>query len=278
MRPVNGGRGMKKAIIGFMVVAAVVAAWGYSVPTADAALFTNDFGPLLPGYVPNDDSVFPAVALPFSINFFGTTRNSIFVNNNGNATFGLATGVFTPSPLNTQSTQPMIAPYWTDLDSRSDPLGAIAPHTGGSGVYFRQTSPSEVVMTWDRLGYFPVNYSGRAQFQLVLRDPTSVIPAGEGVIGFFYDGMTAGTDNHNVTVGFGDGLPAINPGEISLFSGPTQTVAPLVNDQHFWFNLTGGIPAPAPPGPAVPEPGSIALLGTGLAALAFVRRTIKGRR
>ena len=266
---------MKRQSIRLLLIVAVAAAAGFSVPTADAALFTNDFGPLLPSYVPNDDATFPAVGLPFSINFFGTTYNSIFVNNNGNATFGAATGAFTPSPLNTQTTQPMIAPYWTDLDSRADPLAPIAAHTGGSAVYFRQTSPTEVVMTWDRLGYFPVNYSGRAQFQLVLRDPSSVIPAGEGVIGFFYDGVTAGTDSHSVTVGFGDGLPTINPGEISLFSGLSPTVSGQVNDQHFWFNLTGGIPAPTP---AVPEPGSIALLGTGLAALAFVGRTIKGRQ
>jgi len=58
-------------------------------------------------------------------------------------------------------------------------------------------------------------------------------------------------------------------------SANSPTVSGQVNDQHFWFNLTGGIPAPTP---AVPEPGSIALLGTGLAALAFVGRTIKGRQ
>jgi nidogen-like/PEP-CTERM motif-containing protein len=262
---------------GWLAIAVVTLVLGCSAVTASAEMFTNDFGPLVPGYVPNDDFTFAAVPLPFSINYFGTTYSSIFVNNNGNATFGAGTGVFSPSPLNSQTTQPMIAPYWTDLDSRSDPLGAIVAGTGGSGVYFRQVSPTEVVMTWDRLGYFSVNYSGRAQFQLVLRDPTSAIPADEGVIGFFYDGVTSGTDGHNVTVGFGDGLAAINPGEISLFTGPSSTVSGQVNDEHFWFGLTGtGTPVIPPPSPnQVPEPGSIALLGSGLIALGFLRHKFK---
>jgi hypothetical protein len=246
------------------------AALGFSALTANAALFTSSFGSLVSGYVPNDDSSFGAVGLPFSINYFGTTYNSIFVNNNGNATFGGSTSSFSPSPLNTQTTRPMIAPFWTDLDSRLDPLGAIVAGTGGSGVYFNQVSPTEVVITWDRLGYFSENYSGRAQFQLVLQDPNSAIPAGQGVIGFFYGGETCGSDSHNVSIGFGDGLAAVNPGEISVFSGSTCAASGQFTGNN-WFGLSGaGVPITG-----VPEPGSIALLGIGLAAVASLRRRIK---
>jgi hypothetical protein len=35
----------------------------------------------------NDDGSTPQITLPFSINFFGVTHNSLFINNNGNVTF-----------------------------------------------------------------------------------------------------------------------------------------------------------------------------------------------
>jgi PEP-CTERM motif len=236
-----------------------VAALGLASLHAQAQLYTSSIGSLLPGYAQNDDSTFAAVSLGFGVNFFGTTYTSIFINNNGNATFGAPTGSFTPSALNAQTTQPMIAPYWTDLDSR---VGGAT-----SGVYVTQ-SAHQLVATWQDMGYFSANYTGRATFQLVLNDPSSLAP-GEGAIGFFYDRMTNGTDNHNVTAGFGDGLSAVNPGEIAYFGGSTGAASAQLNGTHVWFNLDGGTPTQIP---AVPEPETYALMALGLAAIALAAR------
>ena len=260
---------MRPNLLGWAAIATSLAV---AASPASAALYTNSFGALVPGYAPNDDLTFGPVALPFSIDFFGTTYNTMIVSNNGNVQFNSNSDSFTPTPLNTQTIGAMIAPFWTDLDSRSDPLGAIAAGTGGSAVYVSQTSANQVVVTWDRLGFFDANYSGRTQFQLVLNNPGAPIAVGEGAIGFYFAAMTSGTDTSNVTSGFGDGLDPINPGEISHFSGTSAGAIEALNNSFVWFDLEGGTPVVVPPDNAVPVPATGALLLAGIGAMIVLRR------
>src|SRR4051794_19221029 len=46
-----------------------------------------------------DDGSSSEVALPFTLGFFGQNFTSVFVNNNGNVTFGAPLGEFTPFDL-----------------------------------------------------------------------------------------------------------------------------------------------------------------------------------
>lgn len=111
--------------------------------------------------LPNDDSSSNLLNLPFSIQFFGNTYNSFFVNNNGNVSFGSPLSAYTPSPFPIAS-QPMIAPYWGDVDTRSQP--------GGGAVYIASPSANSVVATWHNVGVYPADNSLINDFQMTLLD------------------------------------------------------------------------------------------------------------
>ena len=179
-----------------------------------AALYTNTFGTSLTsgsGGGPSDcDDCFTGpiafTGLGQRINYFGNLYSGLFVGSNGYATFGAGAKDNKPQPLNTETIQPMIAGFYTDLDSRGD---------AASNVYVNDTTPGQLIATWQAMGHFSNNYSVRSTFQLVIRSDQFLVAPGQGQIGFFYGDIT---DTNPASAGFGDGLLAINPGELSFLS------------------------------------------------------------
>ena len=166
-------------------------------PTVVSHLTGNGAIRHLPGFTanvlpPNDDGSSSQINLPFTMNFFGESFTSLFVNNNGNVTFGTALAEFTPNGLNTNNGGiPIIAPFWADVDT-----SAAAPDSQDAG-----SPPSGVVtfgvdtvnghqafgVNYENVGFFSFHSDKLNSFQLVLIDRSDTGIAGAFDMEFNYD-------------------------------------------------------------------------------------------
>jgi hypothetical protein len=182
----------------------------------------------------NDDG-FMQLSLPFSVTFFGNTYNSLFINNNGNVSFVNGISAFIPSGP-TGANAPVISPFFGDVDTRNPASGV---------VHFQTSTPNQLVVTWDQVGFFSSHANLLNSFQLVLRSSNFDVPVGEGSIGFFYKTMGwEQTDTSQVAAtGFGDGFG----NGVVLQSSLQPGLNTLLQDHHIWFDVNlNPVPVPGP--------------------------------
>lgn len=196
----RAGRGWAATV---MVVAMTVAAGreAGAVPLIRGLGGPADFGTNELHY--NDDESSEAIdvsgAFPFGLTFFGMTFRQLYVNNNGNITFGGPLRTFTPRAFPVAS-QRMIAPWWGDVDTRG--MGRPARN----GVYW-DIRPGQFTVTWYRVGYFLIHDDLQNSFQLILR-PAPACGGGDFDVEFRYEQCEWTTgDASGGSGGFG-GTPA----------------------------------------------------------------------
>ncbi len=156
------------------------------------------FGQLTQGR--NDDGSSGFIGLPFAINFFGNSYNGLWVNNNGNVSFQSPLSAYTPTPFPVSS-QPMIAPFWGDVDTRPANGGSV--YIGATGIGGRQAS----VVTWNNVGYFSNGTDKLNNFQLALVDRNDT-GSGNFDIHFRYDRLEWTTGGASGGSGGLGGTPA----------------------------------------------------------------------
>ncbi len=171
----------------------------------------------------NDDWSTAAIILPFNFCLYGigvgTATNPMYINNNGNISFGAPYSTFSAVAF-PSSTYTMVAPFWGDVET-SNP---------GSGFVYYQLTPTHLIIQWDSVTHYqstPGEDTLKNTFQLIITNGTdSILPAGYN-ISFCYGEMQWTTgDASGGTHGFG-GTPAtvginkgdgVNYGQVSLFS------------------------------------------------------------
>lgn len=253
-----------------LAVAAFAALSFAAMESADAAAVRQGLfnGNTLPG---NDDGSTGLVDIGFTTNFFGVSRNQLYVNNNGNVTFDSPLSTFTPFGLTATMTN-IIAPFFADVDTR-DGLTNIPDVTYGAGTV---NGRAAFGVNWLDVGYFSQRGDLRNSFQLVLVD-RSDIGAGDFDIEFNYDqiqwetgeasGGVNGLGGNSARAGFSNGTGA--PGtsfELAgsavngafLDGGPNALISNRLNSdvdgRYVFFARNGRVVEPEPTD--VPEPAS----------------------
>lgn len=187
-----------------LIGAGLIAALSFMSPTYAIPLLTVDGTPG-GGYgtlaMPrNDDGSSNLLDLQFDVNFFGNTYSNFFINNNGNITFNARVGSYTPTPF-PASSNPMIAPYWGDVDTGCSTCGE---------VFVGALNADTTIVTWHDVGYYPSTPTLTNDFQLVLRNQAAAPggSAGDFDVEFRYNRLEWTTGNASGGSGGLGGTPA----------------------------------------------------------------------
>jgi MYXO-CTERM domain-containing protein len=210
---------------------------GYGTP--DHCVHPNDDG----SYAGADGTGDPVAidlrpAFTGGLRFFGRTFNSFFLNTNGNITFNAALFTYTPQPFPVAE-QPMIAPWWADVDTR------------GGGQPTRNTicyhiEPNRIVITWNNVGYFNAQNNRLNDFQMVLSTSGTCTTGGDFDVEFRYNRCewTTGSASGGNEVGLG-GTPA----QVGFDAGNRMNIVALpmsrtmaILDVCRTSNVPGGAP------------------------------------
>ncbi len=256
---------------------------------ASLALVTNTLfgGPVLTGFdssslAANDDGSTGFVDFGLgTLNFFGTSYTGAYLNNNGNMTFANAVGTYTPSAITGSTSNPMIASFFADVDTRGAGSGLMQY---GNGTFEGHDAFGQ---TWRNVGYYYLGMDKINTFQTLLVD-RSDIAAGDFDIYFNYDtiqwetgdasggsgglggvsayaGFTNGAGNYYQLAGSGVNGALIDGGANALSTNSLNRP----EDGRYLFSVRNGVVHTTPDGGSV-----IALLGLAMVALVGLKRKL----
>ena len=123
--------------------------------------------------VNDDESLFInlSTTFPNGIKFAGVVYTGVYLNNNGNLTFGSSLLDYTPTAISANTSRPILAAWFADVDTRGSGMTASAGgnSTGSNRVWYDQDAASgTATFTWDDVGYYNRETSKKNAFQIRL--------------------------------------------------------------------------------------------------------------
>ncbi len=152
----------------------------------------------------NDDGFTGPIALGFTFDLYGTSYTQCWINTNGNLTFTSGLSVYSPSgfPYNVA----VVAPFWSDVDTRNVACGQI----------YYKLEATRLMVHYENVGYYNQHCNLINNFEVIIgttSDP--VIGIGQNVL-FNYGDMQWTTGDASGGVGGFGGTAAtvgINAGD-----------------------------------------------------------------
>jgi hypothetical protein len=239
---------------------------------------------IIPVTLPNalmscDDCFSAAVPLDIDgaggIDLFGVPVTQIYIDTNGYVTFDTGQTTYTPTSLTTYTGQPIIAPFYADVDTRG--TGTV---TYGNAVI---DGVNAFVADWNAVGYYSAQTDKTDTFQLILYDESAIAP-GDFDIQFNYglmqwetgaaSGGTDGLGGTSAVAGFSNGVGGAGnesfqlPGSLvpgSLINGGPDSLQTMGS---MTFNVQNGMVTAT----TIPEPATFVMAALALLGLAALRR------
>lgn len=197
-----------------------------------------------------DDCSSGLINIPFNFCLFGASYNAIYINNNGNISFGTPYGTFSPVVFPNNNFI-MVAPFWADVDTRNN-LGQVR----------YKITPTALYVNWVNVGYYNTQGDKRNTFSVILTNNNDPVIGVGNNVAFCYKDMQWTTGSASGGQGGFGGTPALvgaNWGNgvdfnmIGRFNGPGTTYfGPNANNNQvswldfksFKFNVCNNVNVP----------------------------------
>jgi hypothetical protein len=207
-----------------------------------------------------DDTYSSVVALPLNMNWNGTTYTNIYINMNGNCTFGNFFTAYDPTTSMATTNRDMLAPFWADVDTTNLGSAQMTYSNITAGNVPQVDGHNAFIVNWINVPRYNAQTTPLDSFQMILIDRSDT-GAGNFDIEYNYNtinwdrGTTSsnsyaragwartGRTGYEITGGNTNGA-YLDTGANALIDGSLNSGGVL--GRYVW-NVRNGVPPNSPP-------------------------------